>query len=70
MIKMVLETYLQMKCKEMEKIEPPWWEINPKDYKCTNCPAVVEDPYYSETGCKIKDVIKMVNDDFNKGAGT
>lgn len=68
MIQMVLETYREMKCKEMEAIEVPWWELNPKDYKCTNCPAMVEDPAYSETGCKIKDVIKMVNDDFYKGA--
>ena len=65
---MVLETYLQMKCKEMEKEEPPRWEMKHEDYKCTNCPATVEDPIYSKTGCKIKDVIQMMNDDFNKEA--
>ena len=56
-----------MKCKQMEKIEVPWWEMNPKDYKCVNCPAMVEDPMYTETGCKLKDVIKMVDDDFGSG---
>ena len=67
-LKLKLEEYLSMKCGEMEAIKPPWWEMHPD--KCTNCPAMVEDPYYSETGCEIKDVIKMVDDDLNKGAGT
>lgn len=66
-LKLKLEGYLFMKCGEMEAIQPPWWDMHPD--KCTNCPAMVEDPYYSETGCKIKDVIQMLEDDARRKEG-